>query len=267
MKYGPLMSLQLGCRRVLVISSAKMAREALKTHDLVSSRPSVTGQRKLSYNGRDVAFSAYNSYWREMRKICVLHRFSQKRVQSFQPLLEDEVSHFIQKITKLASSSQQVNINAVAMTLSSAVICRVAFGKRYDENGHEKKRFKELFSESQAMLAGFFFSDYFPSLSWVDKLTGIVARLERIFKELDSFYQELIEEHLDPNRPQMMKGDIIDLLIQLKEDQNSQFDITWDDIKAVLMVPWTHPLWSKLFFRIPICFYTISHVIVFFLLK
>lgn len=238
--YGPLMSLQLGCRQAVVISSAKMAKEALKTHDLVfSSRPSMMSQQKLSYNGRDVAFSAYNSYWREMRKICIIHLLNQKRVQSFYPLIEEEIFRSMKKISML-ECEQQVDINSIAMSLASTIICRVAFGKRYDDDdddgNNEKERFKEVVENSQAMLGGFFFHDYFPSLGFVDKLNGMVSRLEITFKKLDLFFQELIEEHLDPNRPQMMKEDMINLLIQLKEDQGLKFDITWDNIKAIIMV-------------------------------
>ena len=81
-KYGPLMSLKLGFKRTLVVSSAKMAEEVLKTHDLeFCSRPLLTGQQKFSYNGLDVAFSPYGAYWREMKKICVVHLLNSTRVQ------------------------------------------------------------------------------------------------------------------------------------------------------------------------------------------
>ena len=60
-KYGPLMSLRLGFVPSLVVSSAKMAKEILKTHDLqFCSRPALVGQQKLSYNGLDLAFSPYD---------------------------------------------------------------------------------------------------------------------------------------------------------------------------------------------------------------
>nr|XP_027070513.1 cytochrome P450 83B1-like [Coffea arabica] len=235
-KYGPLMSLQLGSVPVLVISSARMAKEALTTHDLVfSGRPASVGRQKLSYNRRDIAFSPYSDYWREMRKICVLQLFSLKRVQSFRPIREDEISSMIQKILNLSSSSQLVDLRTIIMSLTSTIICRVAFGKRYDEEGHERKRFDKLLQESQAMIGGFFISDYFPSFSWVDKFSGIVERLEKNFNELDLFYQELIQEHLNPNRPQSMKDDLLDLLIQLKEEQSSIIGLSWDHIKAILM--------------------------------
>ncbi|GKV18471.1 hypothetical protein SLEP1_g28847 [Rubroshorea leprosula] len=76
-KYGPLMSLKLGFRQTLVVSSAKMAKEVLKTHEIdFCSRPALFGLQKLSYNGLDLAFTPYRSYWKEIRKVCVTHLFN-----------------------------------------------------------------------------------------------------------------------------------------------------------------------------------------------
>ncbi|KAL0426678.1 UNVERIFIED_CONTAM: cytochrome [Sesamum latifolium] len=47
----------------------------------------------------------------------------------------------------------------------------------------------------------------------------MISRLEKIYKDLDEFYQELIDEHLDPKRPKPANPDILDLLIQLKEEK------------------------------------------------
>ncbi|KAM7519645.1 hypothetical protein LguiB_018607 [Lonicera macranthoides] len=92
-KYGPLMSLQLGFVPTLIVSSAKMAKEVLKTHDLVfCSRPGLLGLQKLSYNGLDVAMSPYNDSWREVKKIVTLRLLSSKRVQSFRPIREEEIT-------------------------------------------------------------------------------------------------------------------------------------------------------------------------------
>ncbi|GFY86211.1 cytochrome P450, family 71, subfamily B, polypeptide 37 [Actinidia rufa] len=231
-KYGPLMTIRLGSVPTLVVSSAKMAKEVLKTHDLVfCSRPTLLGQQKLSYNQLDVGFSPYNDYWREMRKICVLHLFSSKRVQSFRHIREDEVSQMIEKISNLAAASKLANLDEIAMTLTSIIICRVAFGKRYDEGGYESHRFHSLLTETQAMFAHFFVSDYFPLLGWVDTVTGMRARLEKNFKDCDLFYQELIDEHLHPKRPKSSEQDILDILLQLKEDRSTSVDFLWITLK------------------------------------
>ncbi|KAL2470892.1 Cytochrome [Abeliophyllum distichum] len=83
-KYGPIMLLQLGQVSNLVVSSAEMAKQVLRTRDLeCCSKPYSYGKMKLSYNLLDVAFGLYSEYWRELRKICVIELFTVKTVQSF----------------------------------------------------------------------------------------------------------------------------------------------------------------------------------------
>ncbi|KHN38815.1 Cytochrome P450 71B37 [Glycine soja] len=80
-KYDPLFSFQLGLRPAIVISSPKLAKEVPKNHDLeFCGRPKLLAQQKLSYNSSDIVFSPYNEYWREIRKVSVVHIFSSKRV-------------------------------------------------------------------------------------------------------------------------------------------------------------------------------------------
>ncbi|XP_020204968.1 cytochrome P450 83B1 [Cajanus cajan] len=235
-KYGPLFSLQLGLRQAIVVSSPELAKVVMKDHDLVfCGRPKLLGQQKLSYDGVDIAFSPYNSYWREIRKICVVHLLSSMRVSSFSSVRHFEVKQLIKKISMHASSSKATNLSEALMCLTSSIICRIAFGRRYEDEGTEKSRFHELFNECQAMMGIFFFSDFVPFLGWIDKLTGLHARLERNFKELDTFYQEVIDEHMDPNRKPPENEDLIDVLLQLKKQRSFSVDLENDHIKAVFM--------------------------------
>ncbi|XLU46304.1 hypothetical protein S245_041118, partial [Arachis hypogaea] len=121
------------------------------------------------------------------------------------------------------------------ISLTSTIICRIAFGRRYEDEGVERSRFHDLFNECQAMLGGFFVSDYIPFLGWIDRLNGMHARLNKIFKELDKFYQEVIDEHMDPNRDSSNGEDIIDVLLQLKNQRSFSFDLTINHIKALFM--------------------------------
>nr|XP_027121683.1 cytochrome P450 71A1-like [Coffea arabica] len=180
----------------------------------------------------DSTFSVAHSSNGELRKISVLHLFSNRRVQSFRGIREDEVSRMIRKISKEASSSQVTNLSKTLLSLSSTLICRIAFGKKYDEEDQQRRRFHDLLQEMQAAFVGFFFSDYIPSIGWLDSLNGMRPRLERTCRKLDSFLQELIDEHLNPNRPESMNGDIIDIMLQLLQEQSTSFDLTQDHIKS-----------------------------------
>nr|AYM55615.1 cytochrome p450 [Croton stellatopilosus] len=235
-KYGPLMSLRLGSKQVLVVSSAKLAEEIMKTHDLLfCSRPALLANQKLNYNCLNISFAPYNNHWREMRKICIVHLFNSNRVHSFQPIREFEVSQMIHNISETALASKPVNLSEAMTFLTSTIICRVALGKKYEEE--EVRRFHEMFKEIQAVFAGFYVSDYFPSLGFIDKFNPLTHRLEKIFKVLDSFYEEILQEHLDPNRLKPEQEDILDVLIQILKDSSSKSKahLTFDHIKAVLM--------------------------------
>lgn len=136
-KYGPIMSLKLGSVTTLIISSASMAQEVFKEHDRTfSGRPALLAQQKLSYNGLDLAFSTDYDYWREIRKLCTLHLFTSKRAQSFRPIREDEVARMVAKIKDWVTSScsnKPINLSETVITATSTVICRIALGKRYNE--------------------------------------------------------------------------------------------------------------------------------------
>ncbi|KAH6821458.1 hypothetical protein C2S53_006289 [Perilla frutescens var. hirtella] len=235
-KYGPLMSMKLGSVPVIVVSSPEMAKEILKTHDLAfCSRPNVLGPHKLSYNGLDIAFAPYSESWRELRKLCVVHLLSNKQVQSFRPIREEEVFRMIGNLSTAASSGGVANLSEITFSLTSSLICWMAFGKKHGGGESRRLRLDELMIESQAMQGGVFVSDYLPSFGWVDKLTGMIGRLDRICKDLDEFFQELIDDHLDSSSPKLINPNILDLLIKLKRDNSASIPLTWDHVKAILM--------------------------------
>ncbi|XP_073057696.1 strychnine-11-hydroxylase-like isoform X1 [Primulina eburnea] len=232
--YGPLMSMKFGFRAAIVVSSARVAKLALKNNDMaLSGRPRLIALNKLTYNGSDISASSYNATWREMRKIGILHLFSAKQVVSFRPVREDEVSCMIEDMIEKSKSNKLINISRSMFLLTNSFICRAGFGKKYDDQ--EKRGFNDLFKENQAMLAEFFVGDYFPSLGWIDKLRGMNSRLEKVFRDLDKFCQELIEDHLDPKRPKSMDGDILDLLIGLKQGGATSVHLEWENIKGILI--------------------------------
>ncbi|CAO2828070.1 unnamed protein product [Amaranthus hypochondriacus] len=231
--YGPILSLKFGCRQVIVIQSSKLAKEVLQTQDLnFCNRPKLVGCQRLSYNGLDIVFTPFGDYFREIKKISVVHLFSSKRVESFASVRQEEIAWMVQKIQSLSSSSQIVNLSHLLSTCTRFIICKIAFGKRYEDQGGSR-RFDKLLSEAEAMFSTFFFTDYFPRIGWVDNLIGKFSRLEKIFKDLDEFYDEIINDHINPNRPPSQREDIVDVLLHLKKERS--FELSLEHIKAVLM--------------------------------
>ncbi|EXB94453.1 Cytochrome P450 71A9 [Morus notabilis] len=222
------MFLQLGSIPTLVICSADSAKEIFKTHDVVfSGRPVLYAAKKFSYNCASVSFAPYGEYWREIRKIMILELLSAKRVKTFQAVRDEEVAVLLQIVARNSS----VNLSELALSFSNNIICRVAFGKKF-ENGNT--RFLEMLHETQGLLGGFCMADFFPWLGWLNKLNGLEMRLEKCFRELDNFYDKVIEEHLDPKRPKAEHEDVVDVLLQVQRDPSQAITINNDQIKGVL---------------------------------
>ena len=234
------MLLQLCGKPAVILSSAEATREALKVHDLAScSRPLLASSKRLSYNYKDMAFVPYGDYWREMRKICVLELFSLKRVQSYQFIREEEVALLVNSISHSSSSATPVDLSEKLASLTASITFRIAFGMSFRGSDLDNERFHRMVHEAEAMLGIFNASNYFPFVGWVmDRFSGRFQRLERIFHELDNFFEHVIDLHLNPPRTKQEHEDIIDVLLRIEREQtlSGAARFTKDNIKAVLLV-------------------------------
>ncbi|KAI3846259.1 hypothetical protein MKW92_026192 [Papaver armeniacum] len=239
--YGPVMLLQLGRVPTLVISSAEAAEQVLKTFDLeFCTRPPLVGPKRLSYNHLDIATGPYGEYWREIRKICVLELLSTKRVQSFKAVRAEEIDVMIDSLSSCSSNTTPVDVFEKLISFTHKTICRVAFGSKAGDHSRNQLvsgRLKEILYEVMVVFSSFSASDFFPEVGWIiDRITGSHCRTEKCFHNLDEFFQQMIDEHLDPERQKPDHDDIIDVLLKLKKDQTSTIRLTNDHIKAILMV-------------------------------
>ncbi|KAK6161788.1 hypothetical protein DH2020_005169 [Rehmannia glutinosa] len=171
------MFLKLGQTQSIVISSAEEAKKAFKHNDLIfSGRPRTTPSGKLSYNHLDIASPPHNEYWREMRKMIVVHLCTLEKVRSFRPLRQDELCRAIDEISRRASLDQVINLTEVVNCFSVNHAGRVLFGKRLFDEG---QRFSKLMGRFQASNLDIFLADYVPLFGWIDKLSGASFRLDK----------------------------------------------------------------------------------------
>jgi 4-hydroxyphenylacetaldehyde oxime monooxygenase len=88
------------------------------------------------------------------------------------------------------------------------------------------------------MMASFSAEDFFPNAAGrlVDRVTGLVARRERIFRDLDAFFEEVIDQHTDPARVVRENGgDLVDVLVSLWKEQRGTLRFTRDHVKGLIM--------------------------------
>ncbi|XP_020213693.2 cytochrome P450 71A1 [Cajanus cajan] len=239
-KYGPLMFLQLGQTPTLVVSSFDVAKDIYRTHDVAfSNKPQTTAVKMIMYGCMDVAFAPYSEEWRQKRKICVLELLSMKRVRSFQPIREEEVALMLDGIREAcAGKSSCVNLTEMLIETSNNIMSRCVLGRKYDTSDG-RISFGELGRKMMKHLATFTVGDFFPSLGWVDFLTGQIAEFKATFSALDAFFDQLVAERkrmkMEINGQSDDDKDFVDILLQIQEGGKHDFQLTQNDVKAILM--------------------------------
>jgi 4-hydroxyphenylacetaldehyde oxime monooxygenase len=95
-----------------------------------------------------------------------------------------------------------------------------------------KTQFHRVLDEALDLQATFSAEDFFPNAAGrlVDRLTGLVASRDRLFANIDAFFEMVIEHHLNPKRE---GSDLVDVLISFSKEQP---DFTRDHVKAIIMV-------------------------------
>ncbi|KAF3590777.1 hypothetical protein DY000_02025316 [Brassica cretica] len=237
-KYGPVMHLKLGAIPTVVVSTPETARQALKVFDLnCCSRPPLAGSGKLSYDYRDIAFSPYNEYWKEVRKLAVQQLLSNRQVNSIQPIEEEEVKNLMDSLANAASQNNPVNLGDKLLAFTVSVVCRASFGVVFQETVLNNDNFNKLIREALEILGSFSASNFFPYVGWFyDWLTGLQGRREEVVRDLDAFYEQMINTH----RQEKKEGseDFVGMLLRLSKEEAvlGNDKLTRNHIKAILMI-------------------------------
>ncbi|XP_050219951.1 premnaspirodiene oxygenase-like [Mercurialis annua] len=234
-KYGSIMHLQLGEISNIVISSPDAAKQVMKTHDIVfAQRPFILAASIITYNFTDIAFSPYSDYWRQLRKICILELLSAKRVQSFRSIREHEVSNLIAEISSF--SGELFNFSRKLFSLNYGVAARASFGKKCKD----QEEFIPLAEAMTNAAGGFGLADLFPSIKLLQLASGTTSKLMKLRDAADRIFDSIIEDHRGRKNRGEVRGegeedDLVDVLLRLQENGNSEFKLTTDNIKAVIL--------------------------------
>jgi len=129
-----------------------------------------------------------------------------------------------------------VNLSDRLVATTSRIVRRVALGDDADGDV-DSVRTRAILEETQRLLGAFFVADYMPWLGWLDALRGLRRRLERNFRELDAFYEKVIDEHIDKGTKSKEEGDLVDVLLRLHNDPAHQSTfVSRSQIKGILTV-------------------------------
>ncbi|ONK59299.1 uncharacterized protein A4U43_C08F5020 [Asparagus officinalis] len=235
-----LMLLRLGEINQVIVSSAEAAGEIMKAHDLnFCSRPQLVASTVMLYNNTDIGFSPYGSYWRQLRKICILELLSARRVKASFGIREEEISNMVKSISAAsADHSAVINLSERIASLTDAIISRTALGSKTNHG----KRLMRVLKKLEKLASGFDLADMYPSLGFMSALTGISSQLKKSHGEGDEILNQIIEEHLAKRKAngavkeaEKLEEDLIDVLLSIQEKGDLELPLTKTNIKAVIL--------------------------------
>lgn len=251
-KYGHVMFLRFGVRKVVVVSSPNAAEECFTKNDIIfANRPETVAGKLLNYNSSTIGLSSYGDHWKNLRRITALQLFSQSRLAMFTNIRQEEAHFLLKELYEESNNFKPVKITLRSKFLDLAlnIMMRMIAGKRFygkDVMDEEAKQFHEVISEMVEFHGMVNLEDYLPLFKWID-IKGLKEKMVILMKKMDLLLQNLIDEHHKlrsgsstqtsddaSGRKRKTNTTLIDILISSQETDPDS--ITDQIIKSIIVV-------------------------------
>lgn len=218
-KFGKVFRLSVGVRRIVVINSIDLAREALvkKSHDF-AGRPRLYTADLISRGGKDIAFSDFSPTWKLQRKIA--HSALKMFGQGIKPIEEkvcQEIDELISCFESVEGRAHDPHKDVVLAVIN--VICAFVFGSRYNL---EDPEFNTILRYMEQVVQGFRAGNLVDFFPWMRHFpTKGLKLLREAVKDRDIILQKKFEEHKNTYQDCVTR-DLTDALIKALRDSQSE---------------------------------------------
>eukprot|EP00252_Welwitschia_mirabilis_P026281 TRINITY_DN854_c0_g2_i1.p1 TRINITY_DN854_c0_g2~~TRINITY_DN854_c0_g2_i1.p1 ORF type:complete len:504 (-),score=79.75 TRINITY_DN854_c0_g2_i1:21-1532(-) len=235
-KYGPIMSLQLGVKTVVVVSSPHLAKEVLKTHDRdFAGRDPIQASKVLDHYRRSFIFAQPSRYWRMLRRISNTEIFSPRKLESLQCLRSSEIFVTVSEIYEDSKQEKFVDFRKRLMETSLNLLGQMVFGNSmFPRNSGQFRDFQEDLQRLAKRGGEPNLGDFLPIARWMDPqrvLRDTEINMKKVYETIDG----IILQRLEKRRLEMGENgqeetnDVLDTLLDLLSS-----DFTVDDIRVFL---------------------------------
>ncbi|CAK7340796.1 unnamed protein product [Dovyalis caffra] len=243
-RYGPIIFLRLGSVPCVVASTPELAKELLKTNDLTFSSRQMDSRAitHLTYNS-SFAFAPYGPFWKFLKKLSTFELLSSRALSQFHPIRKNELQHLLQHLLNKSKLGESVNVTQELLNLSNNIISRMMLGIRCSGNDSQADDAKTLAREVTQIFGEFNVSD----LVWFCRnldFQGFRKKYEDVHRRFDALLENIItnrELARKKSGGELQAEDLLDMMLDTLEDQNSGVEFTRDTIKALVLY-WENPL-------------------------
>ncbi|KAL3536917.1 hypothetical protein ACH5RR_000283 [Cinchona calisaya] len=234
--YGPLMSLKLGSRTAIVVSSPALAKEVLQKHDqILSSRTVPNAVHIFDHPKMSIVWLPPSTQWRNLRKICKEQMFALQKLNASQGLRREKLQQLYDYFYKCSVARKSLNIGEVAFTTTLNLISSTFFSvdfANYDDFNCSQV-FKEIVHGVLKNVGTPNPADYFPYLKVLDP-KGIRRSTKHCFLKLYGIFDDIIDERLlVRDSSESRKDDLLEALLDYTMKNKSEF--SRNDLKGLLL--------------------------------
>ncbi|CAL1410654.1 unnamed protein product [Linum trigynum] len=248
-KYGKILSLRLGSRRVLLISTPAAVEECFTRHDLAfAGRPQLLAGKYFHYDFTTVFVAPYGDLWRNLRRILNNALFSTASLARFAAVREAETRSLVERIAWWGSMGNVVELKSQIREATFNMLTMAVLGKRYygggrgdgdDASDSEANEFKEAMRDI-VYFCGQNLIDFLPILQRVD-LFRTEKRMAALREKMDKFLQGLVDQNRrklvgekEEEEEEEKKAVIIEDLLNLQREE-PEF-LTDQILKGIILV-------------------------------
>ncbi|XP_068635893.1 7-ethoxycoumarin O-deethylase-like [Aristolochia californica] len=186
--YGPIMSLQLGRKLCIIVTSPSLAKEVLKNQDATFANRDVLAAALALPNGLyGMGWAPYGQQWRMLRKITMAEMLNQSGIEGFHHIRREEVQRM------LATAREGVNTPVNFGELVFAPLYNVLTGVLW--GGSHKEEILKVVGDVSEMFGRADVSDVFPVLARLG-IQGVVRKAKKVSMSLDHTWEKIIHERI-----------------------------------------------------------------------
>lgn len=194
--YGPIMSLKLGQITTIVVSSPKMAKEILQTHDQFLSNKAIPNAVQVhDHHKYSMTFLPVSPLWRDLRKIGNSQLLSNKTLEESKGIRSQKLQEFINDINQSCLINEAVDIGNMAFKTSINLLSNTIFSIDLVDSSGSVGDFKELVVNIMEECGKPNIADLFPALRMFDP-QGIKGRTSVYVGKILDIFERLVDQRL-----------------------------------------------------------------------
>nr|VDC94031.1 unnamed protein product [Brassica oleracea] len=233
-KYGSNLYLRIFGFPIVLVSSASVAYEIFRAHDVnISSRGFLPTDDSLFAGSFSIISAPYGDYWKFMKKVLVTNLLGPQALERSRRVRGDELDRFYNNLFDKAVKKETVEICEEALKLTINSICKLIMGRCcLEEGGVVERRVKGLAIKLDVSSRNILLANLLPP--WLKKL--VLSLFKKEVKTISNSFDELLEkilaEHEEKLGEHHQGKDLMDVLLAAYGDENAEYKITRNHIKS-----------------------------------